>query len=118
MKSKQSEHAHQVTLVNWFDREYPEFEGILFAIPNGGLRAKRVAEQLKREGLRKGVPDMMLPVPKGEYAGLFIELKAEGGRPTKEQKVWVPRLNELGYLAVFSYGWESAAETISDYLKL
>ena len=111
-----SEHAHQVTLVNWFDNRYKDISGYLFAIPNGGLRAKAVAVKLAKEGVRRGIPDLMLPVATDGYHGLFIELKKEKGRLTPQQKDWIERLSEQGYLAVVCYGWIEASDTIKDYL--
>lgn len=112
-----SEHLEQVTLVNWFDLQHPKLKGRLFAIPNGGHRHAAVAAKLKREGVRRGVPDLFLPVATATYAGLFIELKTLKGRPTKEQKEWLEFLNEQGYKAEICYGWEAAKNTISSYLS-
>lgn len=112
-----SEHAHQVTLVSWFDRNYPEYAGRLFAIPNGGLRSKAVAVKLSLEGVRKGVPDLFLPVPNIEYIGFFIELKKHSGKVSREQKDWVEYLSSVGYKALIIYGWEDAAKEISHYMN-
>ena len=112
-----SEHAHQVTLMQWFDKRHKKYAGRLIAIPNGGHRAKSVAVKLKAEGVKKGVPDMFLPVASNGYYGLFIELKKIKGRATSEQKEWINNLNEAGYLAVICEGWESASVVILDYLN-
>jgi len=112
-----TEHAHQVTLLNWFDVTYPHYKGFVFAIPNGGFRYKSVAAKLKAEGVRSGVPDLFLPVPSGIYHGLFIELKTEKGKASENQKLWIERLLSLGYQAVICKGWQDAANKISEYLK-
>jgi hypothetical protein len=63
---------------------------MLFAIPNGGARHKAIAGKLRAEGVRAGVPDICLPVPRGEYHGLFIELKRpKGGHVSEEQEAWI-----------------------------
>ena len=111
------EHVHQLTLIKWFDREYPALSGRIFAIPNGGLRNISVAVKLKLEGVRPGVPDLFLPYPSNGYHGLFIELKNEKGRPTKEQIDWVEYLSASGYKAEIVYGWIEASEFIADYLS-
>ena len=46
---------------------------IWYAVPNGGLRNKRVAADLKRQGVKAGVPDLAFVLPGGRAA--FIELK-------------------------------------------
>ena len=111
-----SEHAHQVTLINWFESNYPQYKGRLFTVPNGGLRNKSVAAKLKAEGLRPGVPDLFLPVASNGYHGLFIEMKSEKGRASPHQLDWIEYLNGAGYKAVVCNGWLAAAEVLREYL--
>lgn len=110
------EHQEQVALVRWFDLQYPKLEGKLFAVPNGGFRHKLTALKLRAEGLRPGVPDLVLPMPRHGYHGLYIELKTKTGKPSELQEEWVQFLNDQGYLAEFCYGWESARDLIKKYL--
>ena len=110
-----TEHLEQVTLLQWYDATYPD--NALFAIPNGGKRHPRVALEMKREGVRPGVPDLMLPIPSGGYCGLFIEMKKQkGGRTSSEQKKWLERLSANGYRAVVCAGFEAAKAEIEAYL--
>jgi hypothetical protein len=81
-----SEHDEQVNLFHWADimsPQYPEL-ALLHAIPNGGKRNINVARKLKEEGQKAGVPDICLPVPRGEYHGLYIEMKYGRNKPTPE----------------------------------
>lgn len=113
-----TEHAEQVTLVQWFDRTFPELKGRLFAIPNGGHRHKAVATKQKMEGQRPGVPDLCLPIPAGGYHGLFIELKrVKGGRVSPEQKDWMAFLSSQGYRAEVCNGAAEAIAVIDSYLE-
>jgi hypothetical protein len=112
------EHAEQAALMRWAalqSRRYPALE-MLFAIPNGGRRDAVTGARLKAEGVKAGVPDIFLPWPAGGWHGLFIELKAQGGRPTQAQRWWIERLQEAGYMAEVCYGWEEAAEVLAAYL--
>lgn len=113
-----SEHAHQVTLIQEFDRTIKGYEELLFAIPNGGKRSKKVAMELKQEGVRPGVPDMMLAVAKGGYHGLFIELKKIGGKAQPNQKKWQSMLRAQGYKSEIIEGWEDAIKEIREYLAI
>ena len=115
---KVSEHTHQVNLIKWFDLQYKEFSGRLFAIPNGGQRNIIVAKKLKAEGVRPGVCDLMLPVACGGYHGIFIEMKAEKGRLTETQSDWLSFLNAQNYYATACYGFDEAKNVISTYLLL
>jgi hypothetical protein len=96
--------------------KWPEL-GMLFHIANEGKRSPITGAAMVRQGMRRGVPDIFLPVPMDDYHGLFIELKAHGGRATKEQKQWIERLRGQGYAAEICYGWDKAREIIEIYLK-
>lgn len=96
---------------------YPEIE-LLYHIPNGGSRNPAEAANLKRQGVKAGVPDLCLPVARGRYHGLYIELKVGRNKPSDKQKKWLLALNAQGYAAAVCYGWESAAETIKKYLEM
>lgn len=109
---KKSEHHEQIKLIAWAN----SMDLPIFAIPNGGARHASTGAKLKREGVRPGVPDLMLPVASCGFHGLFIEMKAEGGRVSKKQKQWIARLNTNGYLAVVCYGFEDARKCVEDYL--
>jgi hypothetical protein len=113
-----NEHLEQVALIRWADaqRATKPMLGLLLAIPNGGHRHPATAGKLKAEGVRRGVPDLFLPVPAGDRHGLWIELKAKGGRPTPEQRAWIEALRSLGYRAEVCVGWEAAKGVIEEYL--
>lgn len=112
-----SEHGEQKALIEWatlHQSKYPDLR-YLFAIPNQGAgRNKR----LQLEGCKPGVPDLCLPVGRGRYHGLFIELKREGGRASFEQLQWIEALRALGYSALICIGWEQARDMIVEYLMM
>ena len=112
---KQAEHAEQKALIKWC-KMHPVAKRI-FAIPNGGARHIAVAAKMKAEGVRPGVPDLFLPVPRGRFCGLFIEMKAKGGRVARGQSEELEQLSADGYMAVVCWGWDSARETIENYLN-
>lgn len=119
-----TEHQEQSMLFQWADltkARHPEL-GLLFAIPNFAGRLGRLTAihgaKLKREGRKKGVPDVMLPVPRGRYHGLFVEMKrVKGGSVSPEQRAWLAALQDQGYRAVRCLGWEQAREEIMSYLE-
>lgn len=64
------------------------------------------------------MPDICLPVAKGGYNGLYIELKrVANGRVSEEQKRWLNALHEKGYAAEVCYGADDAIKMIMKYLK-
>jgi len=92
---------------------------LLHHIPNGGLRHMHTAIQLKRQGVKPGVPDLHLPVPRGTFHGLYIEMKRRsGGVLSENQRWWIDRLTEQGYKVVVAYGASEAIREIESYLSL
>ena len=113
------EGPQQSNFFNWLHWAHRDVYELAFHIPNGGQRHKAVAAKMKKEGVKKGVPDIMIALPKGDWAGLFIEFKA--ARPhsasvSKEQKQWLEKLRQSGYLAVVCRGVEEAKKAVEDYL--
>ena len=116
--SHQDEHAEQAALFRWAEfarSRLPEL-ALLHAIPNGGHRHKATAARLKAEGVKRGVPDVCLPVARNGAHGLYIELKTERGKPTPEQLGWIRALRRQGYAAEVCRGWEQARSMIEHYL--
>lgn len=119
---RQLEHQQQCALIRWAEyqaKTRPEL-GLLFAIPNGGQRSKATAGKLKAEGVKAGVPDLFLPVPRTwrgmAFNGLFVEMKAGRNKPTAAQIEWHVMLSQQGYRVAVCYGWEAARDLIVEYL--
>jgi len=113
-----TEAQHQSTLFKWTQAvrgKYPEL-ALLHHIPNGGKRDKIEAVHLKQQGLKKGVPDMHLPVSRRGYHSLYIELKTETGKTSPEQDWWLEHLRKAGNFCEVCHGWESAKRVLEWYL--
>lgn len=118
MKPLPTEHQEQAAVIQWFQLAYPDIKTRLFAVPNGANKSRASAARFSAEGLRAGVPDLMLPIPRHGFHGLFIEMKRrKGGRLSREQADWLTFLCEQGYMAVVCCGADAAIETIRGYLK-
>lgn len=115
----QEEHEEQRTLMQWwalYSKSKGLSECLLFAIPNGGFRHISVAMKLKQEGVRAGVPDLFLALPRGKYHGLFIEMKkAKGGRVSDSQNAVMTSLVRQGYACAVCHGWTAARLQIERY---
>lgn len=112
------ESGHQEALFTWASynmRLMPELE-YMHHIPNGGKRDAATAVALKRQGVKAGVPDVMLPAARADFHGLYIELKAGKNTTTKKQKEWLEYLRQQGYYTAVCYSWRLAAELIEKYL--
>lgn len=117
-----TEHEEQVALFQWAEEQtwrYPEL-ALIYAIPNfhgrlGNLTAKHGAD-LKAEGRKRGVPDICLPVARGAFHGLYIELKTLTGKPSDVQLEWQAQLRAQKYRAEIAKGWTAARDLITNYL--
>lgn len=90
---------------------------LLYHIPNGGKRGKREAAKLKRMGVKAGVPDLCLPVARGGFHGLYVEMKRHtGGVVSIDQKTWLTALHEAGHCVALCEGHEQAIAVLRDYL--
>ena len=115
-----TEHKSQCAVIKWAVLSQGRFPALkrLFAIPNGGHRDIRVAARLKAEGVRPGVPDLMLPVPRGEYHGLFIEMKAKPNKLTELQEAECAALEASGYCVRVCFSSAEAIQSIEHYITL
>ena len=98
-----------------------------FAVPNGGLRLKRTGAQLKKQGVKAGVPDLLIidhpnMVVDGEtvrFVGVALELKRQSERPkemaddlrdqpfkgaSEKQRDWLNKFNRRGWISFVAYG--------------
>lgn len=115
-----TEHAEQCALMSWAQMAYgkhPELRW-LYATPNGGFRHPSTAAKLKAEGAKAGVCDLFLPVARGGYNGLFIEMKrTKGGTVSPEQADFIDFVQQHGYRAEVCKGWIVARDVLMDYLN-
>jgi hypothetical protein len=117
----ETEHAHQSALIDWWKLQHkkyglPEFS--LYAIPNSGKRTPQQGAWMVAEGLRKGVLDLHLPVPRGGFISLWVEMKFGTGKLTQEQKEFKAWQESIGAKCVVCYTWIEARDEIKSYLKL
>jgi len=118
-----SEHLEQVALFDYAGHKW--WGEMMFAIPNGGNRHIVTAKKLKAEGVKSGVPDIFLAIPKWTlspnrhiiYTGLFIEMKFGKNKLSENQRGWVARLKYKEYRVAVCYGFDEAKKVIEQYLE-
>lgn len=115
-----SEDVEQAQLFTWAayaSGKYPEL-ALMHHIPNGGKRGKAEAARFKAQGVKAGVPDIFLPCARGQYHGLYIELKrVKGGRVSALQEEFIKALRLQGYRVEVCFGMEQAQKVIVEYLE-
>jgi hypothetical protein len=127
-----TEHQEQVAVIQWAKAMHavlPELK-LLFAIPNGGMRPRLKifkkgktidispeGQKLHREGVQPGVPDLMLPVARHGFHGLFVEMKRKGESQSPAQEAWEALLLDQGYAVSVCRGADIAIAELSGYLS-
>ena len=114
-----TEDEEQMAVIEWKNlmvNQFPELK-YLHHVPNGGSRHPAEAAKLERMGVVPGVSDLHLPVARGGFHGLWVEMKRQnGGKLSPAQKEWLDGMMQEGYLAVRADGAEQACEIIYKYL--
>jgi len=118
-KNQHEESDFQIVCYRWFCAQYPKLKELLWGSINGvklNLSPRQLAK-LKEMGFTKGVPDFTLSAPRGNFAGLFVELKVQGRKPSKEQRAMLKRLDEEGYCCKVANNIDEFISVITTYLS-
>lgn len=118
-----SEDSHQIALFQMIEASRARYPDLRWAhaVPNGGLRSKATAGKMKAAGVKAGVPDLSLPLRRGDCSGLYIELKRpaapgkRAGTTNPQQREWIAFLRTQGFRVEVAFGWEHAWEILKDY---
>nr|WP_300312801.1 VRR-NUC domain-containing protein [Halomonas sp.] len=90
----------------------------LYHVPNGGHRNKKTAADLKRQGVKAGVSDLVVRQARGGWHGLYLEFKATPPRDADladSQEKWLEGSEYQGYCAVLARGYEEAKRALIEY---
>mgnify|MGYP003143062637 FL=1 len=119
-----SESTEQQALIQWADLyavEVPELR-LLYAIPNQGGAGKQAiirGQRMRKEGMKKGVPDLCLPVRRGAWNALYIEMKdVATGRLSPAQLDWMYMLTDAGNCCCVAHGFEAGRHALQEYLAI
>ena len=118
-RNAQPEAAEQENVIKWArdnEKTYP-FLWMLHSSLNGVKLSKIQAGKALKQGMKKGVPDLFLPVKQGGFSGLYIEMKSAKGRVSVEQSRYLKCAAENGYSVVVCYSAVEAINTIKAHLE-
>lgn len=108
------EETEQIALAQWLDLHKVAW----WHTPNGGDRNQIVGRKLKLQGVKRGVPDVIIVDPPPNYpntVGAAIELKRrKGGRVTAEQSAWLNDLKDRGWAVAVCRGVDEAIEFLTE----
>jgi len=126
--TKDSEFSHQVALFAWCAinvGKHPELK-YYHAIKNEERSGNIIAgARAKQSGIKAGVSDTFLPVKRGPYSGLYLEMKKPSRKPKKngkggvsdEQAEFGNFVQSQGFGFCVCYSWEEARDVLIRYLN-
>lgn len=106
----------QIAVVEYLEILKNKGKIILYsALPNNTYtRSWNQRRKGKLEGVRQGVPDILVVTPKTLF---FIEMKrVKGGQVSKEQKEWIEAINKAGVPAKVCKGFDEAKKFIDEII--
>ena len=109
-KSKQHHDNEEARIQSEFFNKVPLF------FPNGGSRHKIEAANMKRQGVKRGVADVILQIPKKGYASLCLEFKTSTGKQSPDQKEYQRQVEMAGGKYVIVRSVEQAIRELQLYL--
>ena len=113
------EHEIQVSYIDTIPllrSEFPALE-LTYAIPNGGHRHPAVGGKMKREGVRRGMPDLCLPVPVDPWGALYQEVKIPGRNMSAYQVEKAEQLRAAGNVVVVCHSLDELLTSAKNYLS-
>lgn len=136
------EEQEQITLLHWAAFQRIRIPGVreklplsefIIAIPNGAHLAGNEKQRgmqmarLKRLGLKPGASDLLVALARGEWHGLWLEMKRprhtfDGGaaiaRAVREdQRTFGELMQRVGYRHAVAYGFEEAQSIVESYVE-
>lgn len=115
-----SEFAHQTAVFMWAAnnvRLYPALRWY-HSIQNEEKSGSKIrGGRSKQSGTKSGVHDTFLPAPRGQFAGLYIEMKKPGEKASDKQLEFGKFVQEEHYAWAVCDHWEKARDVLIEYLE-
>ena len=116
-RNAQPEAIEQAKVIAWAKENENNylFLWLLHSSLNGVKLSKAQAGKALKQGMKKGVPDLFLPVKQGGFSGLYIEMKSAKGRISSEQSKFLKAASDFGYACFICYSAVDAIDKIKGY---
>lgn len=121
------EGSEQEALISWLHGEWRRGSDVgqaypvTYHVPNGGQRSKKTGADLKRQGVKAGVSDLVVMEGRGGLLGLYMEFKATPPRHAalaSSQRDWLALADARGYGALHVRGLEEGRRALREYMAL
>lgn len=80
-----------IEIMDWVRANEEDFEALkcIYHPPNSFFGVSfGIVKWLQKLGMRSGVWDLIVPLDNGVYSALYIEVKSEKGKLSKQQQEW------------------------------
>ena len=111
---KNQESTLQIACVKWFRYQYPEPKYLIWATPNGGARNAITGAILKVEGVRSGIPDLIIAT---EGKIFFIEMKSGKNKVSENQKAVIKMLDDMRFITYICYDFQDFKKVVDGELN-
>jgi hypothetical protein len=103
-----------VALWQWFQLQYPKYHAryLRFEVKQSSKIQQAI---LKAEGNKAGTSDILIALPSKEYGGLWLEVKADKGKLSENQKTFQEEMTP-DYFCATGYGIDECIKIISQYM--
>lgn len=101
--------------LSWQEIQRPEL-ACIYHIPNEGTRSIRRGRIMKQKGVRAGIPDVCVPIARGEWHSLFLEFKVKSGKLSPVQVKMCKLLHAHGHCVRVAWSADEAIEILEKYL--
>jgi len=122
--SKTEESKIQIEVFDWIrgnTASYPALK-LIHHYPSSFFGVNYgVVVWLKKLGWIKGVPDIFIPIARGGFSGLYIEMKTAKGKLSPEQKEFFEMINfysDIPYKTETCRRSDEAIRSIKNYLEI
>lgn len=95
-----------------------QFKNYILHFPSEGKRTPSYGLLMKSLGMRKGVADLFIAVPKRGFGGAWIELKSAKGLLRPEQMEFLANMKEQNFYTCACWSIDEAIETITWYFEI
>lgn len=112
------EQVCHINLMNWMRHTYPIEEESTYHIANERKCSPQQGALLKKMGVKAGVADLFIAVPRHGKCGLWLEIKVDNNKPTQHQIGFLEKGLCSNYAAACCWGLDACKQTIADYLSV
>lgn len=109
-----SENAIQKAVMQYVN-VHPILKKCVIHIPNEGKRTLTYGKHLKDMGMRRGVSDLFIAMPRHGFNGAWIELKSHTGILSKNQRDFLNDMADMNFFTNVSRSVDAALEIIQWY---